>query len=67
LVPDRRDRDSGGNVRAIASMTYEQLAAALGFEPTAVVTALTPKEHRYVESPAALALSSYAAAFGTST
>jgi hypothetical protein len=42
-----------------------QLAAAFGFEPTAVLTAPTPKERRCVESPAALTLSSYAAAFGT--
>jgi hypothetical protein len=60
LTPEKRR-----HVRAVASTTYEQLAAAFGFEPTAVLTALTPKERRCVESPAALTLSNYAAAFGT--
>jgi hypothetical protein len=52
-------------VRAIASMNYEQLAAAFSFDPRAGVPgSLTAKERRYVQAVAALNPQQLAAAFG---
>jgi hypothetical protein len=54
-------------VRSIAAMSYQQLAAAFGFDAraAALLASLPPRERRYVQSVSALTPRQVAAAFGS--